>query len=120
MEKPAPQHVPKSLSNFGWYWSELGEGWYKTAELVDAERRAGIREDAEEEAESAIQKGSQSSGTNRSTIGNTFIPKEERARIRKEVQVVMHQTFPGIQLSTVHNSELGKSDVPSATVTNPG
>ena len=87
---------------------------------MDAERRAGVREDTEEEAESAIQKGSQSSGTNRSTIGNTFIPQEERARIRKEVQAVMHQTFPGIQLSTVHNSELGKSDVPSANVTNPG
>ena len=87
---------------------------------MDAEQRAGIREDAEEEAESAIQKGSQSSGTNRSTIGNTFIPHEERARIRKEVQAVMHQTFPGIQLSTVHNSELGKSDAPSAKVANPG
>ena len=32
----------------------------------------------------------------------------------------MHQTFPGIQLSTVHNSELGKSDAPSAKVANPG
>ena len=72
-EKTAPQPEPKPLSKFGWYWSELGEGWFKTAELLDAEHRAGIRMSAIED-EGTIQEESQLSGTNRSTIGDTFIP----------------------------------------------
>ena len=87
---------------------------------MDAERRAGIREEVDEEEESAVQKGSQFSGTNRSTIGNTFIPQDEREKIRAEVQAVMRQTFPGIQMSTVHNSERGNSAAPSTNVINPG
>ena len=37
-EKPTPQPASKPLSKFGWYWSELGEGWFKTEELIEAER----------------------------------------------------------------------------------
>ena len=60
--------------------------------------------------EDTMEFSDQSSGTNRSTIGHTFIPPEERARIHDEVAAVMRQNFPGIHLSTVHNSEPGKSD----------
>ena len=81
---------------------------------------AGLQAAEEEEAESSIQKGSQLSGTSRSTIGNTFISPEERERIRDEVRAVIHQTFPGIQLSIVHNSELGKSSVQPVNMTNHG
>ena len=119
-EKPSPQPVSGPLSKFGWYWSELSEGWHKTAELVEAEKRTSLQKSADEELESAIQQGSQLSGTSRSTIGNTFIPPEERARIREEVQAVIHQTFLGIRMSTVHNSEPGKSDVQTVNTTNPG
>ena len=87
---------------------------------MEAEKRAGLQKSADEELESALQQGSQLSGTSRSTIGNTFIPPEERARIREEVQAVIHQTFPGIRMSTVHNSEPGKSDVQTVNTTNPG
>ena len=87
---------------------------------MDAERRAGIREEVDEEEESAVPKGSQSSGTNRFTIGNTFIPQDEREKIRTEVQAMMRQTFPGIQMSTVHKNEFGKSAAPSTNVENPG
>ena len=38
----------------------------------------------------------QSSGTNRSTIGQTFIPPDERVKIHDEVAAVMRQMFPGI------------------------
>ena len=88
--------------------------------IVEKERLAGEPAAEEEEAESAIQKGSQLSGTSRSTIGNTFIPPKERARIREEVRAVIHQTFPGIQLSTVHNSEPRKSGVQPVNMTNLG
>ena len=59
----------------------------------------------------------QSSGTNRSTIGQTFIPPDERVKIHDEVAAVMRQIFPGIQLSTVHNSEPGKSGAFLANMT---
>ena len=49
------------------------------------------------------------SGTNRSTIGNTYIPPEEEEKIRKQVRATVHQMFPGIHMSTVHNSGPGKS-----------
>ena len=62
----------------------------------------------------------QSSGTNRSTIGHTFIPPEERARIHDEVAAVMRQNFPGIHLSTVHNSEPGKSGAYAVNMTDSG
>ena len=62
----------------------------------------------------------QSSGTHRSTIGNTFIPPSEREMIRDEVRAVMHQNFPGIQFGTVHNSGSGNSGASAAQVTNGG
>ena len=62
----------------------------------------------------------QSSGTNRSTIGNTFIPPEERMQIRNEVRAAVHQMFPGIHLSTVNNSESGKSDAYAVNMTDSG
>ena len=62
----------------------------------------------------------QSSGTNRSTIGHTFIPSEERARIHDEVAAVMRQNFPGIHLSTIHNSEPGKSSAYAVNMTDSG
>ena len=59
----------------------------------------------------------QSSGTNRSTIGHTFIPPAEREKIHDEVAAVMRQMFPGIQLSTVHTSGPGKSGAFLANMT---
>ena len=97
----------------------MAEQWFKTAELIDAERRAGIRMSAIED-EGTVQEESQLSGTNRSTIGDTFIPQDERRKIRAEVQAVMRQNFPGIHMSTVHNSERGNSAAPSTNVKNPG
>ena len=78
----------------------------------------GVGQQATEEE--TMESNDQLSGTNRSTIGNTFIPPEERARIRDEVRAVMHQNFPGIQFSTVHNSEPGKSGAHSVDMTNSG
>ena len=54
------------------------------------------------------------SGTNMSTIGNTFIPPEEERRIREQVRTEMRQLFPGIQIGTIHNSGSGKSGVNQA------
>ena len=62
----------------------------------------------------------QSSGTNRSTIGHTVISPEERARIHDEVAAVMRQNFPRIHLSTVHNSEPGKSCAYAVSMTDSG
>ena len=59
----------------------------------------GLQANAEEEAESSIQKGSQTSGTNRSTIGNTTISTAEAMMIRKEVRSAIQQAFPGINFS---------------------
>ena len=42
------------------------------SELVEKERMTGLQANAEEEAESSTQRGSQLSGTSRSTIGNTL------------------------------------------------
>ena len=78
----------------------------------------GVGQQATEEE--TMESSDQLSGTNRSTIGNTFIPPEERARIRDEVRAVMHQNFPGIHFSTVHNSEPGKSGAHSVDMTNSG
>ena len=119
-EKTSLQPVPEPRSKSGWYWSELSERWFKTPELMEKERLADLQATVEEEAESSIQKGSQLSGTSRSTIGNTFISPEERARIRDEVRAVIHQTFPGTHLSTVHNSEPGKSGAQPVNMTDFG
>ena len=62
----------------------------------------------------------QLSGTNRSTIGNTFIPPEEKIQIRDEVRAAVHQMFPGIHLSTVNNSEPGKSGAYAVDMTSHG
>ena len=61
---------------------------------------AGEQVAAEEEVESSIQKGSQISGTNRSTIGDTTIDTTEAAMIRREVRSAIQQAFPGIAFST--------------------
>ena len=50
-----------------------------------------------------------SSGTNRSTIGNTYIPPEEEKKTWDQARATVHQMFPGIHMSTVHNGEPGKS-----------
>ena len=76
------------------------EGWFKTPELTEKERLIGERANAEEEVESFIQKGSQISGTNRSTIGDTTIDTAEAAMIRREVRSAIQQAFPGIAFST--------------------
>ena len=55
-EKPSPQPVSGPLSKFGWYWSDLAEQWFKTAELMDAERRAGIRMSEIEDKETTKKK----------------------------------------------------------------
>ena len=70
--------------------------------------------------EDMLESNAQFSGTKMSTIGNTFIPPEEETRIRDEVRAVMHQNFPGIHFSTVHNSEPGKSGAHSVDMTNSG
>ena len=111
VEKTPPQSVSKPLSNFGWYWSDLTGGWYKTNALIEAEKRSGVFHADD------LTISDQTSGTNRSTIGHTEIPSEERKRIHDEVTTVMRQNFPGIQLSTVHNSEPGKSGAFSAKMT---
>ena len=67
---------------------------------MEKERLAGLQAVAEEEAESSIQKGSQNSGTNRSTIGDTTISTAEASMIRKEVRSAIQQAFPGINFST--------------------
>ena len=79
IEKPLIQPVSEPLSKFGWYWSELAQGWYKTTELVEAEKRAGIHEGAGGEEDTAP--NSQISGINRSTIGNTTISTAEASKI---------------------------------------
>ena len=108
VEKPSPQPATNQLSEFGWYWSDLIGGWFKTHKLIEAEKRAGVYH-----ADDLIA-SDQTSGTNRSTIGHTDIPSEERKRIHDEIAAVMRQNFPGIHLSTVHNSEPGKSGASSA------
>ena len=70
--------------------------------------------------EDIVESSDQSSGINRSTIGHTFIPPEERARIHDEVGAVMRQNFPGIHLRTVHNSESGKSGAYAVNMTDFG
>ena len=98
MEKPSLQPVSEPLSKFGWYWSELSEGWYKTTELVEAEKRAGLQIRVEEAEDTAT--SSHVGGSNRATIGETTISTAEAATIRKEVQNAMRQAFPGIHFST--------------------
>ena len=66
--------------------------------MLEEERRAGLKSD--EEIESSIQEFSQTSGTNRSTIGDTTIDTVEAAMIRREVQSAIWQAFPGIAFST--------------------
>ena len=89
----------------------MGEGWFKTTELVEAERRARLYNTDD------LITSDQTSGNNSSTIGHTEIPSEERKRIHDEVTAVMRQNFPGIHLSTVHSSEFGKSGASSAKMT---
>ena len=93
-----PTLRPEPPSKTGWNWSDFTGGWFKTPELIEEERRAGLKSD--EEIESSIQEFSQTSGTNRSTIGDTTIDTAEAAMIRKEVRSAIQQAFPGIAFST--------------------
>ena len=70
--------------------------------------------------EATMEPNDQSSGTNRSTIGNTYIPPAEEQRIREEVRTVMRQNFPGIQIGTVHNSGPGNSGASAVQMTDGG
>ena len=62
------------------------EQWVDLSDVLEKERLAGEQATAKEEVESSIQKGSQISGTNRSTIGETTIDTAEAAMIRREVR----------------------------------
>ena len=73
----------------------------------------------EEEVDYTAESKDQSSGTNMSTIGNTYIPPAEEQKIREEVRATMRQIFPGINMSTVHNSEPGKSGAQEINLTTP-
>ena len=71
--KSSPNSAPEHPNRPGWYWSELGERWYKTAETLDKEKSARLSSTIEEES-------------------STISPSEE-ARIRKEVRSVVNQQF---------------------------
>ena len=92
----------------------------KNSEIPGIVNVSRCRDIKEKKSERAAESRDQSSGTNISTIGNTFIPPTEREMIRDEVRAVMHQNFPGIQFGTVHNSESGNSGASAAQVTKGG
>ena len=48
--KTFPNVRPPPPNKTGWYSSELGGGWYKTAELLEEEEKAEEREKAEKAA----------------------------------------------------------------------
>ena len=81
-------------------------------EEMKEKERQGVKQGTPDAA--TAESTDQFSGTNRSTIGNTYIPPEEEKKIRDDVRAVMHQRFPGIQFSTIHNSGSGKSGAQSA------
>ena len=97
---PIPISIPEPPSKSGWFWSALSNRWLKTPELIEKEKLAELQAATEDEAESSIKKGSQTSGSNRATIGETTISTSEAAMIRKEVQSAIRQAFPGINFST--------------------
>ena len=70
-ENSSPHSAPDHPNRPGWYWSELGGGWYKTAETLDKERSARLSSILEEESSS--------------------ISPSEEARIQKEVRTMMNQ-----------------------------
>ena len=53
-EKTFLRPIPEPPSKTGWLWSEVSEQWFKTPELMEKERLAGLQAAAEEEAESSI------------------------------------------------------------------
>ena len=69
---------------------EQKQGWEQITKGVFGAR---IKEEAAESQD-------QSSGTNRSTIGNTTISTEKASIIKKEVRCAIQQAFPGIHFST--------------------
>ena len=97
---PIPISIPEPPSKTSWFWSALSNRWLKTPELIEKEKLAELKAATEDEAESSIKKGSQTSGSNRATIGETTISTSEAAMIRKEVQSAIRQAFPGINFST--------------------
>ena len=90
----------------------------KERKMGDVAGFSGVEQKAT--MEETMESKDQSSGTSRSTIGNTFIPSEERMQIRDDVRVAVHQRFPGIHMSTVHNSGHGKPDDYAVDMTNHG
>ena len=76
----------------------------KLAEKFQKEREKGTETKSGDNEDQ-----NQSSGTNRSTIGHTYIPPAEGERIQNEVRATVRQMFPGIHMSTIHNSKFGKS-----------
>ena len=80
------------------------EQFQKLAEKFQKEREKGTETKSGDNEDQ-----DQSSGTNGSTIGHTYIPPAEGERIQNEVRATVHQMFPGIHMSTIHNSKFGKS-----------
>ena len=77
----------------------------------------GLAAMADESAEAMGESIFPDSSTNRSTIGNTYIPPAERRWIHDEVQAAVNQRFPGIQFGSFHHTGTGKIGFSTTDVT---
>ena len=90
--KSSPDATPEFQNKLGWYWSELGGGWYKTMETLEKEKRERTAK-----LDSIIEEES-----------NT-IYLEEEARIRAQLHEVMNQKFAANRMQLGSNLVLRNS-----------